>query len=239
MGHQDKKNDRKLILWDLDGTLVDSRKDLVQATNVAVTALGYEPIQDDHFARMVGNGVRFLVNRALPKGVSEEDREKAIQIFLDYYRDHIADKTHFFSGIPEILEKLPGIHVVVSNKREDLCRELIRRLGAEGFFQEIVGGDTFDQRKPDPTPILKMLEMFHAEKNETILIGDSIVDMESGRRAGVLTVGVQWGFGDPLENPEFSADKIFEDVTGLGAFLQEWTEAPSGERASARDIRQG
>ena len=191
MKFPEKKTERKLILWDLDGTLVDSRKDLVQATNVAVTALGYSPVQDDHFAKMVGNGVRYLVNQALPETVSESEREKAIRIFLDYYRDHIADWTHFFPGIPEILEQIPGIHVVVSNKREDLCRELIHRLGAEHFFQDIVGGDTFAQRKPDPMPVLKMVQKFDADRRSTMLIGDSIVDMESGRRAGVFTAGVQ------------------------------------------------
>ncbi len=235
----DKEKERRLILWDLDGTLVNSRKDLVHATNVAVTTLGYEPVHDDHFEKMVGNGVRFLVNQALPHYVPEEEREKAIQIFLDYYRDHIADRTHFFSGIPEILESLPCIHVVLSNKREDLCRELIRKLGAERFFQEIVGGDTFDRRKPDPTPVLKMVEKFNVDKNATAFIGDSIIDMEAGRRAGVLTVGVRWGFGDPLENPEFSADRIFREVSDLGSFLQEWMGVLSGERGSAQDIRQG
>ncbi len=239
MKFSDKGTNRKLILWDLDGTLVDSRKDLVQATNVAVTSLGYLPVQDDHFAKMVGNGVRYLVNQALPANVSESEREKAIRIFLDYYRDHIADWTHFFPGIPEILENIPGTHVVVSNKREDLCRELIRRLGAERFFQDIVGGDTFSERKPDPMPVLEMLKKFGAAGNAAILIGDSIVDMESGRRAGVLTVGVQWGFGDPVENPEFSPDRIFPSVTGLDSFLRAWTEAPSAETGLIQGIRRG
>lgn len=232
-------SEERLILWDLDGTLVDSRKDLVRATNVAVQTLGYQAVSDDHFARMVGNGVRYLVNRALPEHVPDAEREKAIGIFLDYYRDHIADETHFFPGVQDILEDIPVLHIILSNKREDLCRELINRLGAVHLFREIVGGDTFKQRKPDPAPVIGMIEKFGVRKDRTVLVGDSIIDMEAGRRAGVLTIGVTWGFGDPVENPRFAPDWVFQDVRGLFSFLQEWSGFPSAEKASGRGNLRG
>lgn len=232
-------NKERLILWDLDGTLVDSRKDLVRATNVAVQSLGYGTVSDDHFARMVGNGVRYLVNRALPENVPEAEREKAIGIFLDYYRDHIADETHFFPGVQDILEDIPALHVIVSNKREDLCRELIKRLGAVHFFCDIVGGDTFGQRKPDPAPVIKMLEKFGVGKDKTVLVGDSVIDMEAGRRAGVMSIGVTWGFGDPMEKAQYAPDRVFQEVRGLSSFLREWSGFPSEEKASGRGNRQG
>lgn len=220
--HNERPPLDRLLLWDLDGTLVDSRKDLVKATNMAVQELGYSPVKEDHFARMVGNGVRYLVNAALPESALPEEREKAIEIFLAYYRKHIADETRFFPGIRSILESLPAIHVVVSNKREDLCRELIGKMRVDALFSEIVGGDTYPWRKPDPQPILKMIQRFGIAPERTLLVGDSIVDMEAGRRAGVRTVGVTWGFGNPLEREEFSPDRVFQSVDGLAAFLSEW-----------------
>lgn len=218
-----------LLLWDLDGTLVDSRKDLVMATNMAVQELGYSPVKEDHFSRMVGNGVRYLVNAALPETALPEEREHAIEIFLAYYRQHIADETRFFPGIRAILETLPVIHAIVSNKREDLCRELIGRMGVSPLFSEIVGGDTYAQRKPDPEPVLRMIERFGVAPERTLLVGDSIVDMEAGRRAGVRTIGVTWGFGNPMEREEFTPDWVFEDVERLSAFLLEWCGILSGE----------
>ncbi len=218
-----------LILWDLDGTLVDSRKDLVKATNMAVQELGYSPVKEDHFARMVGNGVRYLVNAALPEEAPPEERERAIDIFLAYYRKHIADETRFFPGIQSILESLPVIHAVVSNKREDLCRELIGKMSVSSLFAEIVGGDTYAQRKPDPEPVIRMMERFGVSEERTLLIGDSVVDMEAGRRAKIRTVGVTWGFGNPLEQEEFRPDWVFQNVDGLAAFLSDWCGSLSGE----------
>ncbi|MHB1605704.1 MAG: HAD family hydrolase [Leptospirales bacterium] len=212
----------RLLLWDLDGTLVDSRKDLVMATNMAVQELGYAPVKDDHFSRMVGNGVRYLVNAALPETALPAEREQAIEIFLAYYRLHIADETRFFPGIQPILETLPAIHAIVSNKREDLCRELIGKMRVGSLFSEIVGGDTYPRRKPDPEPVLRMIRHFGVTPERTLLVGDSVVDMEAGRRAGVRTIGVTWGFGNPLEREEFTPDWVFEEVGCLSAFLSEW-----------------
>jgi phosphoglycolate phosphatase len=210
----------ELILWDLDGTLVDSSEDLVRATNEAMRTLGYPDVDKEHFARMVGNGVRYLVGAALPAETRDLEREKAIDIFMDYYKAHIADRTRYFQGIPELLLELPVVHAIVSNKREDLCRRLVDALDSGDWFGEIVGGDTFLNRKPHPQPVSEMVKRFSADPSRTIMIGDSILDIESGFKAGVKTVGVTWGFGDPLEKPEIRPDYVFSSVSEMADFLR-------------------
>ena len=211
----------ELILWDLDGTLVDSSADLVRATNEAMRTLGYPDVDQAHFARMVGNGVRYLVSAALPAESREREQEKAIEIFMEYYRGHIADKTRYFEGIPELLAELPVDHVIVSNKREELCRLLVHKLESGSWFKEIVGGDTFANRKPHPQPIMEMVKQFSVDPSRVVMIGDSILDIESGLKAGVRTIGVTWGFGDPLENSEINPDFVFRNVSGMASFLRE------------------
>jgi len=211
----------ELILWDLDGTLVDSSEDLVRATNEAMRRLGYPEVDKAHFARMVGNGVRYLVSAALPPESREVERERAIEIFMEYYRAHIADRTRYFRGIPELLADLPVHHAIVSNKREDLCRVLVKELDSLDWFEEIVGGDTFLNRKPHPQPVLEMIKRFSVDPSRTVMIGDSILDIESGLKAGVKTIGVTWGFGDPLESSEIRPDYVFSSVSEMADFLRQ------------------
>lgn len=189
-----------LILWDLDGTLVDSRTDLVEATNVAMRALGYPTVPFDRFSQMVGQGVRHLVTSALPPGADPETVEEAIEIFLVWYRRHLADTTRFYPGLREGIARSKALHAVVSNKREDLCRSLLARLGTSDLFVRIVGGDTCPERKPHPAPLLAAMEGLGIAREGVLMVGDSAVDIEAGKLAGVTTWGVLWGFGDPASS---------------------------------------
>lgn len=189
-----------LILWDLDGTLVDSRTDLVEATNVAMRALGYPPVPFGRFSQMVGQGVRHLVTSALPPGADPETVEEAIEIFLVWYRRHLADTTRFYPGLREGIARSKALHAVVSNKREDLCRSLLARLGTTDLFVRIVGGDTCPERKPHPAPLLAAMEGLGIAREGVLMVGDSAVDIEAGKLAGVTTWGVLWGFGDPASS---------------------------------------
>ncbi len=197
-------NDFDLVLWDLDGTLVDSCLDLVEATNVAMRGLGYPLVPFDRFSRMVGKGVRHLVTQALPPKTDEIVTEKAIDLFLEWYKVHLADNTRFYDGLAEGIRRLSVPSAVVSNKREGLCRSLLERLGADTMFVAIVGGDTYTERKPHPMPILEVVGAWKVRPERVLMVGDSAVDIEAGMRAGVKTCGVLWGFGDPSENPEFT-----------------------------------
>lgn len=198
--------DFDLILWDLDGTLVDSRQDLVDATNVAMRTMGYPLVPFERFSKMVGQGVRYLVTEALPKEVSPPVVEEAIEIFLAWYREHLADNTRFYKGMDEGIRRLRVPSAVVSNKREELCRVLLSRLDKRDLFCGIVGGDTCSERKPHPLPLLHVMKGRGIAPDRVLMVGDSAVDMEAGIRAGTKVCGVLWGFGDPTENPRFVPD---------------------------------
>lgn len=198
--------DFDLILWDLDGTLVDSRQDLVEATNIAMKAMGYPQVPFDGFSSMVGRGVRHLVTQALPPDAPERTVEEATEIFLDWYRIHLADHTRFYPGMAEGISRFAGASAVVSNKREELCRSLISRLGSDHLFRAIVGGDTCPERKPHPAPLLQVMKTLGVSPDRVLMVGDSAVDVEAGVRAGVRVCGVLWGLGDPSENPAFMPD---------------------------------
>jgi len=204
--------DYGLVLWDLDGTLVDSRADLVEATNVAMRALGYPPVPFDRFSQMVGQGVRHLVTSALPSGTAPKTVEEAIEIFLVWYRAHLADTTRFYPGVREVIERSAALHAVVSNKREDLCRLLLGRLGAERLFAKIVGGDTCPERKPHPAPLFHAMKGLGIPPERVLMVGDSQVDIEAGKGAGVATCGVLWGFGDPAAG---APDLLLSDPSEL------------------------
>ena len=199
-------NQYEMILWDLDGTLVDSSMDLVEATNVAMRTLGYPLVPFDRFSRMVGHGVRYLVTQALPPETAPEIVEGAIDIFLDWYKVHLADNTRFYDGVIEGIRQLSVPSAVVSNKREGLCRSLLERLGADSLFVQVVGGDTCPERKPDPMPLLHVIDRCKTPHSRILMVGDSAVDVEAGARAGVNTCGVLWGFGDPTSHPTFKPD---------------------------------
>jgi phosphoglycolate phosphatase len=208
-------NDFDLILWDLDGTLVDSRQDLVDATNVAMEAMGYPLVPFEQFSKMVGQGVRHLVTEALPKDVPPSVVEEAIEIFLSWYRKHLADHTRFYEGMAEGISALRTPSAVVSNKREELCRSLLSRLDGSHLFSSIVGGDTCAERKPHPLPLLHAMKNLGIGPDRVLMVGDSGVDVEAGVRAGTDVCGVLWGFGDPTENPRFVPDFLVTDPEDL------------------------
>lgn len=225
-----------LILWDLDGTLVDSRQDLVDATNVAMRAMGFPEVPFDRFSTMVGKGVRHLVTQALPRDASLDTVDRATEIFLEWYRVHLADNTRFYAGMAEGIAELGSRAAVVSNKREDLCRSILSRLGAGGRFDIVVGGDTCPDRKPHPAPLLHAMALAGVPPGRVLMVGDSAVDVEAGVRAGVAVLGVLWGFGNPSENPAFRPDFLAASPREIfgGPGL---TQTGTGEKGSPQEGR--
>lgn len=190
-----------LIIFDLDGTLIDSLPDLAAATNHMLATLGRPRIDQDAVRNLVGQGARRLVERALA-GVSEEEVEQGLALFLDYNHRHIADRTVLYPGVTETLDLLRGRGMrmaIISNKNVALCREVLSVLGVDYYFEEILGADSLPFRKPSPEPVLKLLADFGVAPERAALVGDSINDIAAGRGAGVRTVGCTWGYGDPME----------------------------------------
>ena len=191
----------KLIIFDLDGTLADSLPDLADATNFMLAQLGRPALERDQVRRLVGQGARRLVERALA-GASEGEIEEGLAVFLDYNDAHIADKTSLYPGVPETLMLLRDASfqlAVLSNKNEALCRKLLHLFGIGHYFRAVLGADSLPYRKPSPEPVIALLRDFSLHPLDAAMVGDSINDVAAGKGAGVVTVGCDFGYGDAEE----------------------------------------
>jgi phosphoglycolate phosphatase len=192
----------KLVIFDLDGTLIDSRLDLVHSVNAALRHIGRPELPDDVIASYVGDGAPILIQRALGgEAVAEAIVRQGLQFFLSYYREHKLDHTTVYSGIREALTAIQQASnsshrrlAVLSNKPVVPSRAIVEALGLGSFFTQIYGGNSFATKKPDPEGALKLLEESGVRPHEATIVGDSHVDIETGRNAGMWTVGVSYGF---------------------------------------------
>ncbi|ABB32515.1 HAD-superfamily hydrolase, subfamily IA, variant 1 [Geobacter metallireducens RCH3] len=204
-----------LIIFDLDGTLIDSLPDLADATNHMLSSLGRPSIGQNAVRRLVGQGARRLVERALA-GASEDEINQGLDLFLDYNHRHIADRTVLYLGVPETLDALKGRGMrmaIISNKNVALCREVVSVLGIDRYFDEVLGADSLPFRKPSPEPVLKLLADFGVPPERAALVGDSINDMAAAKGARVSTVGCTWGYGELTELAD--ADYLVESFGEL------------------------
>ncbi|MGA9544816.1 MAG: HAD-IA family hydrolase [Candidatus Sulfotelmatobacter sp.] len=191
----------KLVIFDLDGTLIDSRLDLVHSVNAALRHIGRPELPDEVIASYVGDGAPILIQRALGgEAVEEAVVRRGLQFFLSYYREHKLDHTTVYHGVHEALahicstsNKHPRKMAVLSNKPVGPSRAIVEVLGL-GPFTQIYGGNSFASKKPDPEGARKLLEENGVRPEETAIIGDSHVDVETGVNAGLWTVGVSYGF---------------------------------------------
>jgi phosphoglycolate phosphatase len=191
----------KLIIFDLDGTLIDSIPDLTDAVNHMRAGFGLAQLSQEEVTALVGEGAQRLVEDTLP-GFAEADRLRGLDCFLDYNFRHLADKTRFYPGAVEtlaVLREQGYTLTVASNKNESHCRDILRLLKADHFFSEILGADSASARKPSPEPIFHLMRRFGVSCHETVMIGDSSNDIRAGRSAGVLTIGCEFGYGASAE----------------------------------------
>lgn len=191
----------KAVFFDLDGTLVDSLDDLNDAVNHMLSALDRKPLNVNEVRRMIGKGARNLVQRALATD-STEMIEQGLKFFTTFNAAHIADKSRLYPGTIEMLDEMRecGIRMaVISNKNEVLSRLIIQTLQIEDYFAAICGGDTFQEMKPSPLPLIKVLENLNLHLSSSIMIGDSINDIQAGKLAGIATIGCRWGYGEDEE----------------------------------------
>jgi phosphoglycolate phosphatase len=199
------------LIFDLDGTLVDTKADLAAATNHMLLCLALPQLSVAQVADYVGHGVRVLVERAL--GPSHTHLvSRGLTLFLEYYGAHLLDHTRPYTGIEQLLAAAQARGVMLSvltNKPAALSRAIVTGLGLAPYFREIVGGDTLPTKKPDPGGVTYLQRLTGIALSETLLIGDSQVDCETGRAAGVAICGVTWGFGAndlAAMPPQFLAD---------------------------------
>jgi len=209
----------RLLVFDLDGTLVDSKQDLALSVNAMREEMGLAPLTLELISSYVGHGVTLLVRRSLGTQATDENVEKGLAFFLDYYRQHMLDNTTPYPGVSEALEKLKGHKMaVLTNKPVNFSREMISRLGFAPYFSYVYGGNSFPQKKPDPVGLHKLMEDLQVSAKETVMVGDSDTDILTGRNAGVLTCGVTYGFGaQTLE--KVSPDLTIDDMRELPPLL--------------------
>lgn len=196
------------LVFDLDGTLIDSRRDITTAINKMREELDLPPLQLEQVVTMVGEGARILVGRALGPDFSWEEIDQALARFLIYYWDVCLDTTHPYPGVPEMLADLARHYplALLSNKGEALSKKVLEGLGLAGHFREVLGGDSLPTRKPDPAGLRLLAQKLGLPVRRLLLIGDTWVDSETAANAGCPFALVEWGFPHPPRLNEIKAD---------------------------------
>lgn len=199
----------KAVIFDLDGTLLNTLTDLYNSVNHALRTFGFPERTIDEVRRFIGNGVKKLMERSTPVGTDEETNAECLDVFREHYLLHMADNTAPYEGVNELIEKLreSGIKTaVVSNKLHSavvgLCKD---------YFPGIecaIGVSVEEERKPNPVNVLKVLDTFSLKSDECIYVGDSEVDVQTAHNASLKCIGVTWGFRDEDELIENGADFI-------------------------------
>jgi phosphoglycolate phosphatase len=190
----------KLLIFDLDGTLIDSRLDLIHSVNAMLRHCKRPELPGDVIASYVGDGAPMLVRRALGDPKDKTVVAQALEYFLTYYRAHKLDHTHLYPGVKEMLAAASNFNgmrrrmAVLSNKPVVPSRQIVEALGLAGFFAAVYGGNSFPTKKPDPLGVQNILRETKTSAGETLIIGDSSVDVITGRNAGLWTCGVTYGF---------------------------------------------
>ncbi|MDE6277848.1 MAG: HAD family hydrolase [Muribaculaceae bacterium] len=214
---------KKFVIFDLDGTLLNSIDDLATATNHALSSLGFPKHGLWVYPTMVGNGVSKLLERALPEDARDETNlARMRQAFMSYYDEHCCDATKPYPGIPELLKELThrGIGLAVtSNKYESAVEKLIGHYFPDAAWKAVLGHTEGLPTKPDPSIVFKALSIYPTPKAECLYVGDSGVDMETARRACIESVGVAWGFRTILELKQAYADHIISMPNQLLNFI--------------------
>jgi phosphoglycolate phosphatase len=190
----------KLLIFDLDGTLIDSRLDLVHSVNAMLRHFERPALPGEVVASYVGDGAPMLVRRALGDPRDEGFLKEALEYFLAYYRVHKLDHTHVYDGIKETLAAIHSSNgvrrkmAVLSNKPVHPSRAIVEALGLAEFFVHVYGGNSFPTKKPDPLGVHTLLKQTGTRARDAIMVGDSSIDVITGRNASLWTCGVTYGF---------------------------------------------
>src|ERR1700687_3416065 len=221
----------RLLVFDLDGTLIDSRLNLMHSVNAMLRHIGRPDLDGDVIASYVGDGAPALVRRALENTDDEALLRAALEYFLAYYRRHKLDHTTVYEGIPETLAGLANSSLanpwngvqrkmaVLSNKPVNPSRLIVQALGLGDFFVSVYGGNSFTTKKPDPLGVRTILQETGVAADEALIIGDSSFDVLTGRNAGLWTCGVTYGFA-PHSLQEVPPDVLIESPRELGELLR-------------------
>lgn len=204
-----------LIVFDLDGTLVDSLPDLAAAANFALRHLGLPERPLEEHRRMIGHGEANYVRRFLGPD-HQELFDQALGLYLQYYSRHLGERCQVYPGVAETLARLlPRKMAVLSNKREDLTRRVLQVMGLERFFVQVRGGDSYGVLKPDPSGLQALMRELGAEPGRTLMVGDKPEDVLTGRGAGSFTAALICGYSEPEVLGAAAPDYLLESFSRL------------------------
>jgi phosphoglycolate phosphatase len=213
----------RALIFDLDGTLIDSKLDLALSVNATLDHMGSPQHVHETIFSFVGNGAESLVRKSLGEGATDDDVKRGLAYFLSYYRTHMLENTVLYPGVLDALQELRrlGRHsmAVFTNKPVHFSRAIIAGLGLTDHFVAVYGGNSFERKKPDPMGIEVLLREMQAAPDEAMMVGDSEVDVKTARNSGIFACGVTYGFG--LEGlrqhpPDILLDNLLELPKQLG-----------------------
>jgi phosphoglycolate phosphatase len=209
-----------LFIFDLDGTLIDSALDLALSVNATRRHMGMPELDHGTINSYVGEGARVLLERAMGPGAPEETVSRALDFFLTFYRAHSLEHTKLYPGVREAIDELHARGknlAVLTNKPVRISLDILAALGLGEKFFRVYGGNSFEQKKPDPIGVTTLMGETYASKEETMFVGDSGVDIRTARNAGVKACGVTWGF-DPERMRAAQPDLIIDRMSELLAY---------------------
>lgn len=216
----------KLVVFDMDGTLIDSVPDIASSADEMMTRIGMEPRGEARVRQWIGNGIPKLVGRVLTGQMRAEPDEalfaRAYPIFLERYERYNGERSTVYPGVWEALDFLEGQGVpmgCVTNKAARFTKPLLERLGFGGRFGIVLSGDSLPKKKPDPMPLLHASDHFGVSPDESLLIGDSISDVEAGRAAGFTVIAVTYGYNHGMDIREAEPDAAIDSLAELGTLL--------------------
>jgi phosphoglycolate phosphatase len=207
----------RALIFDLDGTLIDSKLDLALSVNAMLDHMGRTQHVHETIFGFVGNGAEALVRKSLGEGVADEDVKRGLAYFLSYYRSHMLDNTVLYPGVVEALEHFRELGryslAVFTNKPVHFSRAIIEGLNLTRYFVAVYGGNSFERKKPDPMGIEVLLGEMEASRDQAMMVGDSQVDIQTARNSGIFACGVTYGFdlaGLRVHPPDIMVDNLVE-----------------------------
>jgi phosphoglycolate phosphatase len=212
---------KRLLIFDLDGTLIDSQRDLANSVNASRDHLGLAPIEDKLIYSYVGNGAPVLIRRALGPDALQTDVDKALEFFLHFYHDHMLEHTTLYPGVRVALDRLHEAGhqlAVLTNKPWRISEAIVEGLGLKAHFQRVYGGNSFAEKKPHPVGIDTLVSELNSPRETTIMVGDSSVDIRTARNARVMACGVTYGF-QPETLKTDPPDLLIDNMTELADYV--------------------
>jgi len=209
-----------LLIFDLDGTLADTKLDLANAVNATRTHYGLPPLENERVYSYVGNGAPVLIRRCLGPEFSEEQVQGGLEYFLARYREHMLDNTTLYPGVHESLDRLKAegvLMAVLTNKPVRFSKDIMKGLGVGEHFFQVYGGNSFASKKPDPEGAYALLAEAGVPKERSLMVGDSVVDVLTARNAGIAVCGVTYGFQPEtlfVEPPDILVERM-EDLADM------------------------